>query len=153
MLFPNNMTYDKLHRTSSFWTIGIPVFIKLIYGYTYSFVFQINFGLLWLTPASILSCKKIGTKPFIKNLAGAENVIFRPLKVMNGILFTNGLVIYLCVPINFMLFCSQKIKLKLWFVNINIWFHKEYILPDNLCFQLLLLSKQYADFHIYVFTG
>ena len=52
----------------------IPLFIKLICGYTYSILCKIDFWILRLTPTRNSSCKKFTTKSFHQKLAGCYSV-------------------------------------------------------------------------------
>ena len=52
------MSYDGPHRTSSFWIIDSPLFIKIICRCTSRIVCSINFGILYLTPTCNAPWKK-----------------------------------------------------------------------------------------------
>ena len=49
-----------------------PLFIKLIFGYTYSILCKIDFWIICLTPTQNASCKKITTKSFHQELSGNQ---------------------------------------------------------------------------------
>ena len=55
----DQMDYDNSYCIQSFWTIEIPIFIKLIRGYTSSIVCKIIFGIICLTPTVNKLCKTI----------------------------------------------------------------------------------------------
>ena len=50
LLVPNHITYDESYRTSSYWIVEIPLFVKLMCGYASSIVCKINLVNIYLTP-------------------------------------------------------------------------------------------------------
>ena len=62
------MEYDEFQCKCSFWSIDIPLFIKLICEHTSSVVYNISFfDYLWF---GLNNDEKAQQNPFIKNLAG-----------------------------------------------------------------------------------
>ena len=57
LFIPHIMTCDDSNLTQRLWRFYIPLFIKLLWNYTLSILFKINFGLTFLTPTWNTSCK------------------------------------------------------------------------------------------------